>query len=198
MTANTNPKTGIRYGVISLNSLDPDLGNDLFYNGRNLSEEEALDELRVEAGERFDDVKEEAEDAYGDGDREQFIEDFIATKLARHHNVSTARYVPTDREEYIDWVVEREGDFMIDEPFIEGECEGVKYQISWLGGAPLLWVTEGPIGYANQLCSPCVPNAADLDGGFIPGNSDDEKRTMTEGYMCYVVPKDWLRGEEEE
>lgn len=166
---NINPTTGIRYGVIAGNSLDPDLYNELWYGpARNLSEEEAAAELRKEIGQRWDDMED--------------------TQRAE---------LPVDtREEYIEYAFERECEnIQINEPEVEGEHKGVKYRISWLGGAPLVWIVEGPLGYANRLCSPCVPNAADLDSGFIPGNSDVPKQTLTEGYLCYVTPADWLAKE---
>ena len=65
----------------------------------------------------------------------------------------------------------------IDEPTIEGVYEGVHYHISWLGGAPLLWVFESPHINPHAQCSPCVPGAGDLD---------------SEGdVLCYDVPDDW-------
>ena len=88
-------------------------------------------------------------------------------------------------EEYVDRAVENaEIEIEIEEPTIAGTYEDVKYQITWLGGAPLLWVLEGPVGTARSLCSPCVPNAADLDSGFEIG--------VGLGHECYVIPKEWL------
>ena len=67
----------------------------------------------------------------------------------------------------------------IEEPTLAGICEGVRYEISWLGGAPLLWVFESPVISKARLCSPCCPNAGDL-------NSLDD-----DGYECYGIPADW-------
>jgi hypothetical protein len=206
---NYNPDTGTRFGVIALSSIDPDLANDELWYGpgaRNLSEEEALNELRGEARRRFDAAMEDAEAGAEDkrlidDERGDFVYDHVVKTLRRHHgmDIASAGHIACDNvEDYIDWVVERENDFQIDEPIIEGEYEGVKYRISWLGGAPLLWIIEGPVGFANSLCSPCVPGAADLDSGFeytdIPV---DEIHAQHDGYLCYVVPADWLRKEDE-
>lgn len=65
----------------------------------------------------------------------------------------------------------------IDEQTIEGEYEGVQYHISWLGGAPLLWVFKSPHINPHAQCSPCVPGAGDL------GSEGD--------VLCYDVPDDW-------
>jgi hypothetical protein len=53
--------------------------------------------------------------------------------------------------------------------------------ISYLGGAPLLWVLEGPVITKAKLCSPCVPGAIDLD-------SQDE-----DGVEGYGLPEGWLK-----
>ena len=210
MTANVNPKTGIRYGVINGRSLDDEVYNDLCYGpqAKDLSYEAALEELKKEARSRYEDARELAEgsfenavDAGNQPDIEAAKLDYIDEYL--EHKLGTSS---TDNvDDYIDWVVERENDFQIDEPEIEGESDGVKYRISWLGGAPLVWILEGPVGFANRLCSPCVPNAADLDGGFYTqeefdiaaanrpdGMADD----LDDGYECYVPPRDWLRSDD--
>ena len=60
------------------------------------------------------------------------------------------------------------------------EYEGLTVGVSLLGGAPLLWVYKSPHTAKARLCSPCVPNAGDLD------NLDED------GYETYTVPKDWV------
>jgi hypothetical protein len=58
---------------------------------------------------------------------------------------------------------------------------GCKYGLSSLGGGILVWVYESTnIVKVNSLCSPCVPNAGDLDSGL-----DDS------GYECYGIPDSW-------
>lgn len=150
MQFNTNPETGIRYTVYSMNSIDPDLQHELWYvHGKNLDEEAAFKEAYATAKAAAEATAEEN----GEENGEEFDElDFDNA------------YEPPD--------------FMIDEPHIEGEYEGVKYGISWLGGAPNLWVWESPHKGAFALCSPCCPNACD-------GNSGG-------GYEGYAIPDDWL------
>lgn len=150
---NCNPDTGIPYGVIYLHHLDPDLAKDLFYEGVNISEKDALEELRAETTK---DVENENDDR---GDDPWTIEE-MADEVDRR------------LEKYAESI-------QIDEPTIEGECEGVKYMISWLGGAPLLWVFSSPYTGAYAQCSPCVPGAGDLE-------APDEF-----GVICYDVPPSW-------
>ena len=48
---NVNTKTGVRFGVIAVNSLDPDVVHELFYgpDAKDLSYEEAYAEAKSEA-----------------------------------------------------------------------------------------------------------------------------------------------------
>lgn len=60
---------------------------------------------------------------------------------------------------------------------------GNKFLISYLGGAPLLWIIKSTkIVHCRSLCSPCVPNGGDLDSGLT---------TPEDGYECYGVPDDY-------
>ena len=145
---NINPETGIRYGCIYLNSLDPDTAAWLWDNAENLSEAEAYAELKSEIEAQ---VMEECPDL----DESE---------------------VEIEVENRLDCAAQ---DIEIDEPILIGTCEGVRYEISWLGGAPLLWVFESPVISKAKLCSPCCPNAGDLN------NLDDD------GYECYGIPADW-------
>lgn len=159
MSTNVNPETGIRYGTIYLHHLDPDTAQWLWDEGENVSEKEAYEELRLEI---TDKVVQEIED----GDL-----DIDPTDIA-------------DIELEVERRLDRQADsILVEEPTIEGECEGVKYAISWLGGAPLLWVFESPVIGRFDLCSPCVPNACSIES---PNDS---------GYEGYTVPDDWIHKE---
>jgi hypothetical protein len=62
------------------------------------------------------------------------------------------------------------------------------YLLGHFGGAPLLWVTKSPYLTYAPACSPCVPNAGDLD--LASGN---------DGVKCYSLapedlPKELLAG----
>lgn len=66
------------------------------------------------------------------------------------------------------------------EPCVEGECDGVKYRTSWLGGALNFFIFFSPVTGNYAQCSPCVPGAGNLNQ---PGG----------GVVCYDVPRDWMR-----
>jgi len=48
MLPNTNPQTGIRYGMISQNSLADWVMDEIFHNGTNLSYESAWEDYKAE------------------------------------------------------------------------------------------------------------------------------------------------------
>lgn len=58
-----------------------------------------------------------------------------------------------------------------------GKYEDVLYETFWLGGALHLFVFHSPFVRGCRPCSPCVPNAGDL-------NSEG-------GYIAYDVPPEW-------
>ena len=143
MLPNTNPETGIRYGIISQNSIDPWIIDRIFQEGRDVHWEERMAEIRDEV--------------MGDDD-----------------------VAPDDKEDEIDLRIEREGDrWCDDEPVREFEIDGVFGQTTWLGGGQLLWVFKSPFISNFDLCSPCVPNAGNLDN------------PSPHGYQTYDVPPDW-------
>jgi len=81
-------------------------------------------------------------------------------------------------EDEIDARVEEELEyFSPEEPTMVGTRDGVEYSTVWLGGALHFFIFESPVLAHCTPCSPCVPNAGDLDtAGY---------------YACYGVPDDW-------
>jgi len=134
MIVNTNPETGIRYGVVSMNSLESWVWEEFYTQGTDESYAEAMREWQEENP----DAEKHEEYTYGEN-------------------------------------------LEIEESEWSLDIEGMKLRISWLGGAPLLWVFESPHKAAVSLCSPCVPNAGDLNN----------KVPLGQGFACYDVPADW-------
>lgn len=170
-------ETGIRYGCVYLNSLDYETAQWLWDDAENLSEAEAYAELKSEIERDAESIEEEVRIAAAERDYAMLSNDrYMEDEVEAAYN----RLGYDDRDDYIDTRLEREFERIeIDEPILAGACEGVRYEISWLGGAPLLWVLESPIISKAKLCSPCCPNAGDLN------NLDDD------GYECYGIPADW-------
>lgn len=147
MLQNVNENTGIRYGIISANSLHPDLVDTLMYgtSAKDVHFEEAKSEL-------WADIKSTCKDYMSDD----------------------------ESDEVADLAVENMSQNWQHEPVFEGEHDGVRYRTCWLGGALNIWIFESPFTSKFDLCSPCVPNCADISS------------PNPEGFEGYTVPPDWL------
>lgn len=146
MTANIDPKTGIRYGVVSLDRLADWVWDEFLTHGMSLTHQAAVEEFR---------------------------EEFFAENPE------------ADELEYEEALEEAQESWQFEEEQYTLETDGMKLELSYLGGAPLVFVIESPHTSKARQCSPCVPNAGDLD------NKDEER-----GYLCYDVPADWYETEE--
>lgn len=193
MLTNVNPTTNVRYGVISTSSLDPDVLDTLWYGvGKDLTYAGFLANLKKEAENEADAYEDEVKVEIGETDYHMLSNDrYVERKIEQMWE----RRGYDSREDYVEAMVEaRTSEYAAEEAVIEGEYEGVKYQIDWLGGSPLLWVLEGPRGWARSLCSPCVPNAADLNSGFISDMGATSQHSSW--HECYIIPWAWRRWED--
>jgi len=68
--------------------------------------------------------------------------------------------------------------------------DGNKFLLGHLGGAPLIWCVKTDRLIYASACSPCVPNAGDLDS--LVRNSD--RRNI----RCYSVPTGYLDEDSED
>lgn len=184
MTANVNPETGIRYGVIDARNV-PDLYDEIITSGDNLAYECAVKELR-------DDIQSAIDDA-------DTIDDLVSDlgRIASNHTSdSHAKEIVADldSDKYddidsfrddidIDYLVERLSEYWeFDEcEYSYTDNEG-RYLLGYLGGAPLIWVLESKYTTYARLCSPCVPNAGNLD----------HRTTEDDGYLCYSLDPEFL------
>ncbi len=83
-------------------------------------------------------------------------------------------------------------DYQAEEECYSYSDAGAEFLVSWLGGAPLIWVTKSPrIVAVKSLCSPCVPNAGDLDSGIVADATDILDTKLLAGYACYGLPIEW-------
>jgi hypothetical protein len=144
MIPNTDPKTGIKYGVVSMNALEDWVFDEFFYNGRNLTYEAAVEEFEAEF-----------EDEHGRPPDDE------------------------DHQEWADYYEPQEEQYDLEVP-----DEGLQLHLSYLGGAPLVWVIKSPFVTRTRECSPCVPQGGDLE-------AKDEQ-----GFDTYDLPLDWYRPED--
>ena len=151
--ANIHPETGVHFGAISGHSLDPDVLNDI---------QDKVFDLEYQVAYK-DYLKNLLQDVIGDYD------DLTIQQLI---DKCEANDIDPDLDDFA-------VNFDCEEPSGTANHEGLIVTFTWLGGVPLIIVNESPfVTFANP-CSPCVPNAGDLD------NLDPD------GVECYTVPENW-------
>ena len=178
MSTNINPETGIRYGYISGNSIHSYILDTIMYSvGTDLTYEAAKAEALAVAERQAEDIEEvRIAIAEAGGFTDRGYEDGIDYWTSRAYE----RLGFDCREDYVENSVECAMRYVyIEEPIIEFEYEGVKGRTSWLGGECNLWIFESPHTNTFALCSPCVPNACNLD------------QPDHDGYVGYDVPLNW-------
>lgn len=152
--ANTNPETGVAYGYISANALNSDTVTELLDNGTDLDANSAYDEWH-----------------------ESKIEELLESGECETRDDAVDE---ADSLSYEFWE-----NYESYEPVIEGVKDGVTYCSSWLGGALNFFIYHSPhITDEARECSPCVPNAGNLD-------------ELDGSYTCYDAPSDWRRSSED-
>lgn len=152
---NCNQETGIVYGIISANSV-PYLADDIYTNGDSLSyaeyKKDLGDEFRAALLGVLEDRAFRAEEIAERLDIDQLVEDAL--------NAGLNDQLEFDEEEY------------------EYSDGAAKYLLSYLGGAPLIWITESEYVTHARRCSPCIPGGADLDS------------IDPDGMLCYCPAPD--------
>lgn len=182
MAPNTNTETGIRFGIISANSVSADVLDNIWNYGINRSEETLKEDLRMEieaeANREADALEEEALIAIAETDP-----GLVGNEAWEERSIEDAylRAGYDGREDFLAYKLDRAIDDSpaIEEPTIEFEIEGVKGVTTWLGGGLLLCIFKSPWVTRAKICSPCVPNCGDLDSIAV------------DGFECYDVPPNW-------
>lgn len=188
-TANINPETGIRYGVTAAQN-HPWLYEEIIQSGESLSYKNWKDEI-LNGLSMIDDVDlsdpEEVESAI-----QSAIEDYVPSYWLKRHikgaveaamNTNVEGSASSKAYDYLETDIGEAFESYGGEEEYELEKDGAVYFLGYLGGAPLIWVNQSDrIVHVQLLCSPCVPNAGDLDSGLT---AEDE------GYECYGIPKEW-------
>lgn len=135
MIANVNPETGIRYGIISANNLDPEIIDTIQHQGTSLTEAAALAQIRLEVNREI---------ANGDLGEDDF-DDEVDRRIEEWCEGAGSEEVHSYTE---------------GEP---GSPDRLEVQTTWLGGALHVFCFRSPRLTTARLCSPCVPNCGDLD-----------------------------------
>ena len=158
---NYNPDTGIAYGVISGNTLDPDVLQELMFGGqaRNLSYEATVADAKAEAETEWrqlvDLVQDEADSRSFDSP--DYREDWVINQI-------TLAAGDRDHDDFIDAKVDEFTDgYEGDEDVCEGVLDGVIYRGSWLGGTNISLITHSPHHLFADHCSHLLPCSVALD-----------------------------------
>ncbi|HXC04396.1 MAG TPA: hypothetical protein VNZ86_06555 [Bacteroidia bacterium] len=158
---NFDDKTGIHYGAISYHSVIPEALDDVFIQGDNLTYKEAMEtakaSLRSCLGEWFN------EGTYGGK----------PSTLDRETDAAWDAISDTWNDQY-------QGE---DEVYL---YEQYGYKISNSPSLVCLFVENSPWYTFARPCSPCAPNAGDLD------NSELGQSSEYRGLKTYCLGPDWF------
>lgn len=178
-TANINPETGIPYGVALANNY-PDLYETITEKGTNLSYEawntQISDKIVMSLIGQYPytDLREIPElQIIEDSDLYNIVQEYQEQR--EQHNFRVSDFVN-------DWIISEHG-CEIDSCYSDDEEEYAyvdesfnMFMLRYIGGAAHIWVIKSDRIVSCRECSPCIPNAGDLD------SPDDQ------GMDCYGIP----------
>lgn len=204
MTANINPKSGVPYGVIKADKV-PWLIDEIQAHGHNVSRAAYEDAVRDSLRAPLADFDADAVPAGTAEARKAWITEWFTVQFKKRCDVSS-RCLPGLVEIVLEHMDLDSATFDIEECVEAGfehyanrgeldsgsddgdeytyEADGFKYLTGTLGGATLIWVVESPFVTYCKQCSPCVPNAGDLD------NPTEDVNSNTWAYC--PAPADWV------
>lgn len=194
-TCNRDPETGIRYGVISQNSLPGEAVDDIFFgpHSKDLAWEAAIEDMKQQV------MRCKEEDSYEErktalkkvlkyivsernlNDRiEEIIEHFNDETFGDDTTISKVWDVI--EQDFSD----RSGDHECD-PLYEAHGYRITKCLS-----NDLFVSKSPFFTYAQFCSPCVPGACNLDS---PLEDPSDQLKWPDSNKCYCLGIDWFSEE---
>jgi hypothetical protein len=185
MIPNINPTTNIAYGVIQGNNA-PSLLDDIFTHGNDDSFEAAKKEKVNEILALLEDGDEDMLAKFIDENTSHYVDDCMveAKKILSEQGDDTP--TEADADQIFDEYNVSENWESDESNYSWDDGKGNKFLVTYLGGAPLIYCIETTcVVQVKSLCSPCVPNAGDLDSGLVESG----------GFECYGIPLS-LRDEE--
>ncbi len=172
LTVNTNVHSGIPYGVIAGNNV-PYLMDDIMSNGTDLTFKALREELLESIGAHI--LERGPGDSLADA-----IDHWDVDRLVQNIDEDdSAEDILSSLEEAGLWDMDSS-----EEHEYSYESEGCKLLLSYLGGAPVIYVIESPYVAPCRKCSLCIPNAGDLDS---PDSDGDFAYCLSPDDM----PEDW-------
>jgi hypothetical protein len=199
--SNLDTETGIRFGVISQNSIMPEAFDDVWTQARDLTYERAVENAKTE---------------FGDMRHEDELTDWIHEHLVTRENaVLWAEAI------LIDYTTEEGIILKMDVGVVEhiwGEVEqdfNDAYSMNDCGDRDWLYESDGykltnclhtdvfvlnsPYFTYAQFCSPCVPGACNLNSPLVTppddvygGNNFEDDWQKIRANRCYCLGHDWF------
>lgn len=173
---NYNSETGIPFGVIDARRVHW-LHEEIIQSGDSLSYREFLNETDRLIETFLSNADESAKDFFDDY---CYDETAIANFQAEVDEISDWDEVDAETLEALRLI-------LVEDAYLEFECESFRYEkdgeiyeLSHLGGAPLIWAIRTPTLAPGRNCSPCCPGAIDLD------NAEEG------GFLAYAPPAHWF------
>lgn len=158
---NVDPETGIHYGVVDARKVE-ELWHDIESNGENETWEDVVESTKQAVGEVLGDYDE----SMGWTELQSRFRELV-NQLSGHPD-DLAEYLGVSEQE-LTFKFEEVVSYFLEEDIPPDECvftwenEGAVYETRYLGGAPLVFVRKSPYVVDASGCSPCVPNAGDLE-----------------------------------
>ncbi len=162
--SNCDTLTGIRYGVISQNSVMPDALDDIMTQGKDMAWESALKEA-------IRDAKNEAQTAWDNlpetddkpSEPEEVDEDSISDDLSMNWESSLSNYLYEEAGYKLTGCLDND-----------------------------LFVLASPFFTYAQFCSPCVPGAGNLDSAYNPAENEPFEPANLGFPRVYCLGHDWF------
>lgn len=197
-STNMDTETGIRYGVISQNSVMPEAVDDIYHgpHSRDLAWEAGVEEakqqiMRCYEEDLYEDKKGELKKVLKNYVRDRFIEDRLVELMDLFDEMVSDP--PGGKPNLPDvehvWAVV-EQDF--NDNAGDHECnplyEHKGYKITKCLDNDLM-ILKSPFFTYAQFCSPCVPGACNLDS---PLEDPSDQLKWPDSNKCYCLGVDWF------
>lgn len=176
--SNIDKETGIRFGVISQRSINPDAFDDVWQNARDLSYENAVAQFRLRIGACDNDVA-----------LESVLKDFGISKRRISHIgdlTNSDELTAGTVDEIWDQVSDSFNDSYCDNGERDWLYESEGYKLTNCLSTDVMVLASPFFTYA-QYCSPCVPGACNLDSPLeLPWHNGANK--------AYCLGHDYFEG----
>lgn len=194
---NIDPQTGLRFGVISQNSIMPEAFDDIFQSSRDLTYEASVAEFKQEIAriESEADLTEILKERFGDRAPRYTHTKLWAEAILVDYTLNDGSFAqPLDDEakEYIWNEIEQTfNDYYEDNGERDWLYEKEGYKLTNCLQSDVFVLASPYYTYA-QFCSPCVPGACNLDSPLDHGK---DWQVAVRNNRAFCLGHDWFEGD---